>query len=40
MQGQTSRVGSHGVGAVQSSWQRIVGSHARSATVDQIQQGA
>ncbi|CAI9562817.1 unnamed protein product [Staurois parvus] len=36
-QGQTSRVGKYGDGAVQSSGQRIVGSHARSATAGQIQ---
>ncbi|CAI9608586.1 unnamed protein product [Staurois parvus] len=37
VQGQTCRVGSRGDGAVQSSGQRIVGSHARSVTESQIQ---
>ncbi|CAI9624204.1 unnamed protein product [Staurois parvus] len=36
-QGHTSRVGNYGDGAVQSSGQRIVWSHARSATAGQIQ---
>ncbi|CAI9605200.1 unnamed protein product, partial [Staurois parvus] len=38
--GQTSRVGSRGSSAVQSSGQRMVGSHARSATEEQIHKGA
>ncbi|CAI9620223.1 unnamed protein product [Staurois parvus] len=37
VQGHTSRVGNYGDGAVQSSGQRIVGSHASSATAGQIQ---
>ncbi|CAI9608994.1 unnamed protein product [Staurois parvus] len=37
VRGQTSRVGNREDGTVQGSGQRIVGSHARSATASQIQ---